>query len=189
MISDLLTKANIDPIELLRMRDRRDYEYTDYSLSAEEPEFVETASQDKRAPKGFMGMRGKKASNGFYGVRGKKDLYNTKLDNDVDNNHYEREILKRKPLFAAMGNNRDFSRLYNILDWNVEKYFAKRIPSGFMGMRGRRGVNGFYGVRGKREISDFNNFEENKKRSALTNYIGIRGKKLVSLMLYVIQYF
>lgn len=160
------------------MRDRRDYEYSDNSLSAEEPQFFESAYQDKRAPKGFMGMRGKKASNGFYGVRGKKDLYNLQSDNQYENNDIS-EPSKTTPFFPKKESNKRISKLYNFIDLNDDEYMTKRVPSGFNGMRGRRGLSGFYGVRGKRDIAELNNDGQNKKRSAITKYIGIRGKKLV----------
>lgn len=180
ILTDLLTNTDIDPLALMRMRDRRDHEYPDYSLSAEEPQFSETEFQDKRAPKGFMGMRGKKASNAFYGVRGKKDSHNSVWDNEVDNNDDIRAMIKISP-FLVTKENQKFSRLYNIFDWKDDEHVAKRVPSGFMGMRGRRAIANFYGVRGKRDISERNNSGQKQKRSALTKYIGIRGKKLVSL--------
>ncbi|KAL5275214.1 Tk family protein [Megaselia abdita] len=172
LLSDLLTKDELDPLLLMKIRDRRDFEYADYSLSAEEPQFFETGFQNKRAPKGFMGMRGKKANNGFYGVRGKKDLYNLQLKDEAGNsNKFGKEILRK--VFSMVENNTRFPRL----GLNYDEYIAKRVPSGFMGMRGRRAINGFYGVRGKRDISESSN--EQQKRSAFTKYVGIRGKKLL----------
>lgn len=161
------------------MRDRRDYEYVDYPLSAEEPQFFETF-QDKRAPKGFMGMRGKKANYVFYGVRGKKDLHNLISSNEVDNNDEKIEMLNIAPILAKKEKSKRYSKFYNIPEWRDVEDVAKRVPSGFMGMRGRRGISGFYGVRGKRDVPKFNNVDQIQKKSALTKYIGIRGKKLVS---------
>uniref|UniRef100_A0A336LTG1 CSON000099 protein n=1 Tax=Culicoides sonorensis TaxID=179676 RepID=A0A336LTG1_CULSO len=83
---------------------------------------------DKRAPKGFTAMRGKRAPVGFMGMRGKKD------DTEV-----------------------------------LENYDMKRAPvAGFLGMRGKKGPlgNSFFGTRGKKFPYEFR-----------SKFIGVRGKK------------
>lgn len=165
-------------IGLLNSRERRDFEYADYVgnvLSAEEPTFF-SVPEKRVYGKGFMGMRGKKANNGFHGVRGKKDLYNSKSANFLDDD---------SDIFGNKNNSKEET------DFNIpffEKYYywrlndiSKRAPAGFMGMRGRRVPNGFFGLRGKRDFSGLKNL--NLKRSALSKYIGVKGKKMVSTII------
>nr|QHB80572.1 tachykinin-related peptide transcript a [Carabus violaceus] len=126
----------------------------------------------KRAPMGFMGMRGKKeqeyvgedldkrAPMGFMGMRGKKE--------------YEDEYDE-----AALMNN-DF-------------YMDKRAPMGFMGMRGKKEyapvmmedekrapVSGFFGMRGKKQPGKSAFFGMRGKKFPYElrgKFVGVRGKK------------
>lgn len=136
----------------------------------------------KRAPSGFVGMRGKKAPSGFVGMRGKKfnyeyepnfsDDYQAELFHQLQN---EREMLKN--LMEQYSNN-------NI---DSENDMEKRHPAGFVGLRGKKSVSnndyfidedkrmpmGFAGVRGKKsEFAEFVN-----KRVPVASFFGMRGKK------------
>lgn len=132
------------------------------------------ADLPKRAPMGFMGMRGKKemeyvgedldkrAPMGFLGMRGKKEY-------DDDDEEYDP---------AAMLNN-DF-------------YMEKRAPMGFLGMRGKKEyapymeeekrapVNGFFGMRGKKQPGKSAFFGMRGKKFPYElrgKFVGVRGKK------------
>lgn len=145
----------------------------------------------KRAPSGFLGVRGKKSSGftsdesyndvidkrapamGFQGVRGKKD------DEDVGYG-------KRAPVMGFQGvrgkKDSDFQQEA------LQELLEKRAPSmGFMGMRGKKDPMdfdyfdkkapplGFQGMRGKK-----NQWEEDLemfKRVPSVGFQGVRGKK------------
>lgn len=159
-VSDHLRNAVIDQLVPMSNTDRRDYEYLKYLLSDEE-----SPSQDKRAPKGFMGMRGKKISHGFYGLRGKKDSYKSSDEVKQDNTHTKRKLLKTK---SSLQSKRNIFRKNDLTQ-------AKRDFSDFMGEKRR--IIDVYGVRGKREL---HNVWRNQKKSTLTKYFGMKGGKLVS---------
>lgn len=132
-------------------------------------------------------MRGKKyynfkrAPSGFLGVRGKKDNFDEQSENDLQNELYNDLQLERERLAGLLDNYLD------------EK--EKRKPSGFVGLRGKKSVNsddyylmelekraptGFTGVRGKKdEFPDFVGVDE--KRVPISGFFGTRGKKQPSV--------
>ncbi|XP_065095731.1 tachykinins isoform X2 [Ochlerotatus camptorhynchus] len=158
----------------------------------------------KRAPSGFLGLRGKKyyfngvkrVPSGFTGMRGKKSEYDvddnpSEFDLTNDSSPYELLQKERKMLDELneiyqidreMKNNPAFSM--EIAHQNAEK----RAPSGFLGMRGKKGTDvingysgvkrapsGFLGLRGKRDSID--GYNERRKRGPFTSYLGMRGKE------------
>lgn len=144
------------------------------------------SSQPKRAPtQAFFGMRGKKfsdykrAPSGFLGVRGKKDDFEDQSDEDLQAELYRELLVERE-------------RIANLME-DMEDYIVedkdKRKPSGFVGLRGKKSVDnddyyeyekrapmGFQGVRGKKsEFPNYIGFDE--KRVPVTGFFGMRGKK------------
>lgn len=134
-----------------------------------------------------MGMRGKKyfgfkrAPSGFMGMRGKKNYeevdVNSIYDEDLESELYQ-ELMDERLLMS------------NLMEDNQMNEMEKRAPSGFMGMRGKKSISnndyfeseskrapmGFHGVRGKK--SQFENFLVTEdKRGPVTGFFGMRGKK------------
>ena len=141
----------------------------------------------KRAPSGFLGVRGKKDSGftsdesyndvidkrapamGFQGVRGKKE-------SDTQHEILQELLDKRAPSMGFMG-------MRGKKDPMELDYFEKRAPSvGFQGMRGKKDLGeevvemfkrvpsvGFLGVRGKKDGGYYSD-----KR---LGFMGMRGKK------------
>ncbi|XP_055538740.1 tachykinins isoform X2 [Wyeomyia smithii] len=129
-------------------------------------------SSPKRAPSGFVGLRGKKlysevkrAPSGFMGVRGKKYNYinsNQLSSAPADLEFYdllkkEEKILKAIYDINSVDNEQ---HSYDASILNAEK----RVPHGFLGLRGKklfdqpyqlweekRAPSGFVGLRGKRQ--------------------------------------
>ncbi|XP_062714807.1 tachykinins isoform X1 [Aedes albopictus] len=158
----------------------------------------------KRAPSGFLGLRGKKyyyngvkrVPSGFTVMRGKKSLYDMSSNINDNSNEYEStndvnfdDLFQKERAFLN-----ELYRIHRIYQENKNKplnsavqYAEKRAPSGFLGMRGKkaeasstysekkRAPSGFLGLRGKRESID--DYMEGIKRSPLTSYFGTRGKK------------
>lgn len=129
----------------------------------------------KRAPSGFMGMRGKKflessikrGPSGFVGMRGKKSswdpLYGLLHNYNYESNDYlDTEQEKRAPagFFGMRGKKWD----------ELFEAFDKRSPSGFHGMRGKK-ENGFY------SSPRFNDLMGDTKRSPKMGFHGMRGKR------------
>lgn len=126
-------------------------------------------------------MRGKKyfdykrAPSGFMGVRGKKDDYEDQSEENLQAELYRELQLEREKIASL------------VEDYMDEK--EKRKPSGFVGLRGKKSVNnddyfdfekrapmGFQGVRGKK--SEFPNFIGiDDKRVPVAGFFGMRGKK------------
>lgn len=105
----------------------------------------------KRAPSGFVGMRGKKAPSGFFGMRGKKYNYNYEptFSDDYQAQLF-RELQKEREMLASL-----------MEDYNGNFDMEKRVPMGFAGVRGKK--------------SDFQEFVE--KRVPVASFFGMRGKK------------
>jgi hypothetical protein len=117
-------------------------------------------------------MRGKKAPSGFVGMRGKKYNYNYEPSFSDD---YQAE------LFHQLQKEREM--LANLMEDYSNNYdMEKRRPEGFVGLRGKKSINsdyffedekrvpmGFAGVRGKK--ADF------EKRVPIASFFGMRGKK------------
>lgn len=131
--------------------------------------------EPKRAPSGFLGMRGKKDDDDEYQGN----------DDDLQAQLYHELQLERE-------------RIADLLDdYNDEK--EKRKPSGFVGMRGKKSVNnddyfdaekrvpmGFQGVRGKK--SEYPNFiHTDEKRVPVTGFFGMRGKKQPFVSIQIIS--
>lgn len=98
---------------------------------APSPPMAEPASEDLLPPlyQLDMPLRGKKAPSGFLGMRGKKS----------DEEDAEEEEVFGRPAYDS-----DFDML------------LKRAPSGFLGMRGKKAPSGFLGMRGKKSsLEDF----------------------------------
>lgn len=120
----------------------------------------------KRAPSGFLGMRGKKedeiadiydkrapSGSGFLGMRGKKESQNLIADESLFD--------KRAPSgFLGMRGKKEYLT-YDDLDKRVS-------PNSFFGMRGKKqpGRQSFFGMRGKKYPYEFR-----------SKFIGVRGKK------------
>lgn len=136
----------------------------------------------KRAPSGFLGLRGKKyfyddmkrAPLGFTGMRGKKS--DTMLNNDF--NLYQQLLKASSPSYALndIYSMEDNGRIYddkeniNELgdDDNIDEYMlyqsaGKRAPSGFLGLRGKKRANQRYDV-----VSE---------KRAPSGFLGLRGKR------------
>lgn len=152
----------------------------------------------KRAPSGFMGMRGKKfletaykrGPSGFLGMRGKKSYSDPLIDlllqkyesNELNNGHWDRQDDSSLSDYSENG-------LYNDMD-------KRALANGFLGVRGKKwdemmeefakrspGASGFYGMRGKKEnryygSSRYNNLG-GEKRSPKMGFHGMRGKRSV----------
>lgn len=115
----------------------------------------------KRAPNGFMGMRGKKfletsnkrGPSGFFGMRGKKssspygDLFRHPEPNYFEDD-FENEVEKRAPATGFLGVRGKKENYYGAQFNDIEG--VKRSPKmGFHGMRGKRSVdlnNGMFSV-------------------------------------------
>lgn len=120
----------------------------------------------KRAPSGFMGMRGKKPLNYFV-----QPWAGTYPDNGG---------LKRAPSgFVGLRGKKESD--------DEDFYESKRAPQGFFGMRGKKDylsdkrarLMGFVGMRGKKFISDDSegNVFDNDEKRAPQGFFGMRGKK------------
>ncbi|XP_055600820.1 tachykinins [Uranotaenia lowii] len=152
----------------------------------------------KRAPSGFLGLRGKKyyydgvkrVPTGFTGMRGKKSDFN--MENQIEDDEpdtYPDDIEFYELLQKERKLLEDISEIYelnNALRNEVDFQTAeKRAPSGFVGMRGKkangaaygdkRAPSGFLGVRGKRDSTL--EYAEGSKRGPFTGYFANRGKK------------
>lgn len=117
----------------------------------------------------------KRAPSGFLGMRGKKDDFDYPSNDDLQAELYRDLQLERERIASL------------IEDYMDEK--EKRQPSGFIGMRGKKSVSnddyfdaekrvpmGFQGVRGKK--SEFPNFiRTDEKRVPVSGFFGMRGKK------------
>lgn len=124
-------------------------------------------------------MRGKKAPSGFVGMRGKK--YNYEYEPNFSDDF-------QAELFHQLQKEREM--LTNLMDEYNNNYnndMEKRRPEGFVGLRGKKSVSnndyfiddekrvpmGFAGVRGKKsEFAEFMN-----KRVPVASFFGMRGKK------------
>lgn len=136
----------------------------------------------KRAPsQAFFGMRGKKyydnkrAPSGFMGVRGKKHNIEYQENDDDLQAELFRDLQQEREKIAGL----------------VKSYIEgkeKRKPSGFVGLRGKKSVSnedyyefekrapmGFQGVRGKK--SEYPDFIGSDKRVPVAGFFGMRGKK------------
>jgi hypothetical protein len=117
-----------------------------------------------------VGMRGKKAPSGFVGMRGKKFNYDyepsfsddyqaqlfhelqkeremlVNLMDEYNNNNYANDMEKRRPEgFVGLRGKKSVSNSDYFID-------EKRIPMGFAGVRGKRvPIASFFGMRGKKE--------------------------------------
>ncbi|CAO1409734.1 unnamed protein product [Diamesa serratosioi] len=176
--------------------DNEDQQYSAYDLN----NFYER--NEKRAPSGFMGMRGKKASNnenkmsspfmfrfliispilcdqqsaqqqqrnsiGFLGTRGKRSSLELSESTSTLGNSISDESLEQ----TSFGDN----------DYQYKRLQEKRVPSGFMGMRGKkyygfkRAPSGFMGMRGKKNYEEMNELE----KRAPSGFMGMRGKKSIN---------
>lgn len=201
------------PVGFMGMRGKKDFEYSDFSsrsaqLSPQQKGkklFLNGINRPlknlnpKRAPSGFMGMRGKKlfvndmnnkrGPQGFLGVRGKKDI--PEIDyNDIENNvQFFENIANDKSLL---------NELNQIYDLESDEYNKRAPSSGFFGMRGKklfddteydnnensesmekRAPSGFLGMRGKKFTDYLYETPDNDKRAPM-GFLGMRGKKDVS---------
>ncbi|XP_053686294.1 tachykinins [Sabethes cyaneus] len=122
-------------------------------------------SSPKRAPSGFLGLRGKKYYNGikraplgFTGMRGKK------RDETADADFYDL-LQKERNLLDAVNDIYSSDKELSSSDESF-LYGEKRAPYGFVGLRGKkafdqtgllwevkRAPSGFVGLRGKRQIT------------------------------------
>jgi len=123
----------------------------------------------KRAPYGFVGMRGRKRYD-----------YNYRpsfIDNDDFQAELYHQLQREREMLAAL-----------MEDYNDER--DKRKPVGFIGSRGKKSIDnddyydmdekrspmGFTGVRGKK--SEYSNFiGMGEKRVPVASFFGMRGKK------------
>nr|CAD7393783.1 unnamed protein product [Timema cristinae] len=116
----------------------------------------------------------KRAPSGFLGMRGKKDDMEAAFNEDMD---------KRAP--SMMG----FQGMRGKKDNDLGDYVEKRAPgSGFMGMRGKKDPDsefydkrapssmGFHGMRGKKDQDLFQETDYFEKRAPM-GFQGMRGKK------------
>ncbi|XP_021709278.1 tachykinins isoform X2 [Aedes aegypti] len=159
----------------------------------------------KRAPSGFLGLRGKKyyyngakrVPSGFTGMRGKKAFYD--MNSSFDDNTNQLELTKDIHFDELLQRERAFlEELYRIHQIEQEisnnpsistfQTSEKRAPSGFLGMRGKkatedsssnsetkRAPSGFLGLRGKR--ANIDDYIEGNKRTTFTSYFGMQGNK------------
>ncbi|XP_069177915.1 tachykinins [Procambarus clarkii] len=109
----------------------------------------------KKAPSGFLGMRGKKSGEEAFGEAG--------MDSELET------LLKRAPSgFLGMR--------------------GKKAPSGFLGMRGKKAPSGFLGMRGKKHFDDESEIDAyiqaltamvdgQQEKRAPSGFLGMRGKK------------
>ncbi|KAG7156772.1 preprotachykinin-like [Homarus americanus] len=110
----------------------------------------------KKAPSGFLGMRGKKSDEEVFS--------DATADNDLE------ILLKRAPSgFLGMR--------------------GKKAPSGFLGMRGKKAPSGFLGMRGKKYYDDDSDMDayiqaltavvdgQQQQKRAPSGFLGMRGKK------------
>lgn len=133
----------------------------------------------KRAPSGFMGMRGKKflresykrGPSGFLGMRGKKSTNDPLFD-----------LLLQRYHSKYLNNYEDPA---NFME-DPTGDFEKRAPAnGFFGMRGKKDGNDkrspreFFGMRGKKENAYTGYDYEGSKRSPKMGFHGMRGKRSV----------
>lgn len=153
----------------------------------------------KRAPSGFMGMRGKKflesaykrGPSGFVGMRGKKSYSDPLIDlllqkyesNELNNANWDRQD---SPSLSDF-NDDDEAAYYADMDkraphkgiqamrgkkWDTMiDEFEKRSPMGFHGMRGKK-ENGYYGSSRYNDLAG-------EKRSPKMGFHGMRGKRSV----------
>lgn len=138
----------------------------------------ESNERERRAPSGFLGMRGK------------KDLSSHLVDTTASNQY---SLHDSYPAAAAAlyGLRDDSGPMVLAVPWR-----AKKAPSGFLGMRGKksdeevfgeagyhsdletllkRAPSGFLGMRGKKAPSGFLGMRGKK---APSGFLGMRGKKL-----------
>lgn len=136
-----------------------------------------------------MGMRGKKlfydgsykrAPLGFMGMRGKKSSYSSPLAALLAQSYMMDELAGETPQFN------DYQDLYE------SENYEKRAPAnGFFGMRGKKWddndlmeeyvkrapTSSFYGMRGKKQYGSWTNDLDNEKRAPKVGFHGMRGKR------------
>ncbi|XP_053648992.1 tachykinins [Cherax quadricarinatus] len=141
----------------------------------------ESNERERRAPSGFLGMRGK------------KDLSSHLVDTTASNQYSLHDSYPAAAAAAAAlyGLRDDSGPMVLAVPWR-----AKKAPSGFLGMRGKksdeevfgeagyhsdletllkRAPSGFLGMRGKKAPSGFLGMRGKK---APSGFLGMRGKKL-----------
>lgn len=145
--------------------------------------FYPLALYPKRAPSGFLGLRGKKfyyngakrVPSGFTGMRGKKSFYD--MSNNINDNSGEFELRNDVNFDELLQKERRFlDELNEIYRMDQEmkgqplvsdeiplEYTEKRAPSGFLGMRGKKAAD----VR--------STYPESKR--APSGFLGLRGKR------------
>lgn len=115
------------------------------------------------------------------GMRGKKD----NLDEWIDETNQDAEYLWLETLAAEQDLLRDIERLYQLEHFDSNNALIahedKRVPQGFMGMRGKK----FYSDDGSSDsLEDNNDLNDNyngddkvSKRDPNAGFFGMRGKK------------
>ncbi|XP_068247255.1 tachykinins [Palaemon carinicauda] len=120
----------------------------------------EPSERERRAPSGFLGMRGKKD----YMLQEDDYPMNDPIAARIDAAKSLPIRGKKAPSgFLGMRGKKSDEEVYgnNFADYELEA-LLKRAPSGFLGMRGKKAPSGFLGMRGKKAPSGF---------------LGMRGKK------------
>ncbi|XP_066140099.1 tachykinins [Euwallacea fornicatus] len=124
----------------------------------------------------------KRVPSGFTGVRGKKSIPDDAYAEDVENNN----SIQQQTEYTLLETETQTSSPLNYL-------LAKRAPSGFFGMRGKkpwtyaqypeelykRAPMGFVGMRGKKDVSEDRSgfiYDDPLKRAQM-GFFGMRGKK------------
>ncbi|XP_063709759.1 tachykinins isoform X2 [Culicoides brevitarsis] len=128
-------------------------------------DLFQTLESKKRAPSGFTAMRGKRAPSGFMGMRGKKD------DPEMLDNYEKRAPAagflgmrgKKGPLFAYLQGNSFFG--------TRGKKFPYEFRSKFIGVRGKKAFNS------ENEIEETEQLENNMEKRKPNGFVGMRGKK------------
>nr|BAD06363.1 preprotachykinin B [Panulirus interruptus] len=128
------------------------------------------AFRNGNAPVGLaVPLRGKKAPSGFLGMRGKKS--DEEIFGDASDDSDLETLLKRAPSgFLGMR--------------------GKKAPSGFLGMRGKKAPSGFLGMRGKKYYDDDGEMDAliqaftammdgQQQKRAPSGFLGMRGKKAI----------
>ncbi|CAH0564346.1 unnamed protein product [Brassicogethes aeneus] len=139
----------------------------------------------KRAPSGFLGVRGKKSvPDDAYADLRHPEL--AELQAEDETSQQQRVVyVKRAPSgFMGMRGKKPFEYDVEQRGLSLPEDIFKRAPSGFMGMRGKkdwefgeyakRAPSGFFGMRGKKQYLDY----YNDKRAPM-GFVGMRGKKSV----------
>lgn len=192
------------PSGFMGMRGKKDDEYSDYV--GQDPNFEERGPFKfgkifgifRKKPGKFPGMvrvkPNKRFPLGFTGVRGRKDLLEFVSDKSemlLDALQRLQEQRGEQNEVAQMDYPFDeefLEKLERLMELENLAKLEKRMPSGFVGMRGKKDFDysadyvdeekrapmGFLGMRGKKDVSAQ---LQAQKRSSLAQLFGIRGKK------------